>query len=99
GQPRSTRVPSTTLFRSIGDARQVVVHAHRVRRVLATHIHPDRLVADGILHFIIPVHAPVGQYRISSDAPFVSSDLSAERIGRGEDRKSTRLNSSHVKIS
>src|SRR5690606_39899896 len=89
--PRSTLFPYTTLFRSKSwewseDGRSLTMHL--MRGVRWSDGHP--FTADDVLftfnHFIMDPNVP----------SWVSA--SAWTFG-GEDRKSTRLNSSHVKIS
>src|SRR5690606_39807444 len=92
--PRSTRFPYTTLFRS----RRGSIGADRPRgraRLLRGRRHPHdrrergrgRLGGQGLL-----------QGRVSAEPSDVRLSQ-ADRGGGGRDRKSTRLNSSHVKIS
>src|SRR3712207_7124454 len=82
--PRSTLFPYTTLFRSLGRDRLV--------RVLR---HPrgaeDRRLAAGLLPAAAPVDAGLRHER-DGDARPLARD-------RAQDRKSTRLNSSHANIS
>src|SRR5690606_40757899 len=84
--PRSSPFPYTTLFRS-------------ARRVAAVrHDHADRPV---VLAHVDPLDVDLFERRLAR--PRVGPRLAhhREREGRGQytDRKSTRLNSSHVKIS
>src|SRR5690606_41699221 len=88
--PRSTPFPYTTLFRSRSQPRERVgINGN-----------------NGILYGAITTGTPGGScvitlgYRWRYPCPSVSD--SPDIVGRGitgEDRKSTRLNSSHVKIS
>src|SRR5436309_8365305 len=86
--PRSTLFPYTTLFRSVEtDAEgNVFVDRHRERRRLLEH------------------HADAGAQQIEvelgiEDVGLVEHQLAGGALARIENRKSTRLNSSHVKIS
>src|SRR5690606_40811665 len=88
--PRPTLFPYTTLFRSLD--------GERLRRSFAGRMG----------HAIEPIIAPLGfDWQmgigiISSFAArevFVSTMSTVYNLGGDEDRKSTRLNSSHVKIS
>src|SRR5690606_41076629 len=84
--PRSRLFPYTTLFRSLG---ALLVGAAEVERGLAWERAPARLHRD---REVAAAHE-LGVTRRHDEA---------ERRGRRErlgDRKSTRLNSSHVKIS
>src|SRR3712207_6950503 len=85
--PRSTLFPYTTLFRSppARRRRRLVAHPHERRRQPAARLETlSQALGDGDR---LDVDAPVRQPR--------------ERlVGEGhEDRKSTRLNSSHANIS
>src|SRR5690606_41198002 len=88
--PRCTRFPYTTLFRSDPHrrlvrvfARDFTVHIKQVAVALADHVDSEPL--DGIGE--VEVHRTAGGPHA---VPLVADGL---------DRKSTRLNSSHVKIS
>src|SRR5690349_23086005 len=81
--PRSTLFPYTTLFRS---AQRAGIHAqeHELADVLVVH-DLERQRAEG---GVVGGFALLGRLRLGVDA-----------LHRREDRKSTRLNSSHVEIS
>src|SRR3712207_8760356 len=83
--PRSTLFPYTTLFRS-GGARGHPVVAHRAAQDDGVRLR-EGLVGPG---------ADDGR-RVDGDRDLVAGRVLA--VGRGEDRKSTRLNSSHANIS
>src|SRR5690606_40233036 len=88
--PRSTLFPYTTLFRSArAGARAREAAAGRGLRGDARRARPAG--AGG-------VRLAVGHRRGGGRAAAGAGPPHARR-GRGEDRKSTRLNSSHVKIS
>src|SRR5439155_18319303 len=92
--PRSTLFPYTTLFR----ARDVQRHRHQAVVADGTDEIDDPALAEGVLD---------AQERRVRDAPrrqqfrdeVVDGLLVLGHAGDGEDRKSTRLNSSHVAIS
>src|SRR5690606_41590765 len=93
-RPASTTLfPYTTLFRSFGAGcnfgfERVLRDARRFRHVLL--LNPDTIVERGTVAALVDV----AERR--PDAGIVGGNvLSID----GEDRKSTRLNSSHVKIS
>src|SRR5690606_40687764 len=81
--PRSTRFPYTTLFRS------VVVQAHAADELFERRQYAEAIAAATV----VMQWQPVAEPRLLRSAALI--------IGHGEfeDRKSTRLNSSHVKIS
>src|SRR5204863_7531116 len=91
--PRSTLFPFTTLFRSCRSVRRRTSRPHlRRARDLQTHAHPRNRSPSPRAHRIerlTPSHpAQVGR-----------SIRCARGLGERLDRKSTRLNSSHVEIS
>src|SRR5690606_41090814 len=86
--PRSTPFPYTTLFRS-GELREVL--GERLAR------HRQAVAVERA-----PVEQHLQHRRRAADRVEVFHDVLAARLEVGEqgrDRKSTRLNSSHVKIS
>src|SRR5690606_41839431 len=87
--PRSTPFPYTTLFRSV-EALLGVGHA-RGQLAAEREPPPPRAAADGHRH------GRLGPLRQREQPP--GAVLEAGQQLRREDRKSTRLNSSHVKIS
>src|SRR5204862_3475840 len=93
--PTPTLFPYTTLFRSSALGEQLVHLAHRHRREGAREAgrRPRReSEARGIGEALVR-QAMIGE---GEDEPVLVLD---HRGGRIEDRKSTRLNSSHVEIS
>src|SRR3712207_6889917 len=84
--PRSTLFPYTTLFRSLERAERVRHALDRVR--LAVRVVVGRVEAPRI--------ARAGMARVE-DA--VEHRVAHRHVARGQDRKSTRLNSSHANIS
>src|SRR5690606_41604022 len=91
----AARSPYTTLFRSVRAAFARAVREHRPDVVLATWAYPDgwaavRLARAHGLPVVVLVHG--SDVRRMDEFP-------ARAAGTREDRKSTRLNSSHVKIS
>src|SRR3712207_6931966 len=84
--PRSTLFPYTTLFRSVDDDRV------QARRILDQ---PQPLARDGLP----AVAEPIGGRAPARLRREVEADRRILRLGEEEDRKSTRLNSSHANIS
>src|SRR5690606_41444919 len=88
--PRSTVFPYTTLFRSLslgGDALEFVEQGERIAGRERIDIGFRQPLAQGIGLFLLGVNGCGEQRQF------------AEPGGELPDRKSTRLNSSHVKIS
>src|SRR5690606_41841892 len=96
--PSSTRFPYTTLFRSLqvtGDADMnsldSKINTHFpglvVRKDLVKTVKGNAIVPSYVLEYLL------GQYCATSDEATIQTGI--ETV----DRKSTRLNSSHVKIS
>src|SRR4051812_49667523 len=83
--PRSTLFPYTTLFRSV--AEPDVLDPDR-RVVEADGVAADRPQLDGL------IDRPVGV-----DDEMRARSRQLVQLGVGQDRKSTRLNSSHMSIS
>src|SRR5207249_8751491 len=97
--PLSTLFPYTTLFRSIrrADHAQInnIVHSGELEVLMATY--PDRSWAT---QYAPPPRVIVERKEAQIAAWYEFFPRSAEGRGdRGSDRKSTRLNSSHVSIS
>src|SRR5690606_41780369 len=82
--PRSTLFPYTTLFRSILEVKVAIPCDERRRPIHA----------DGIFHEKAGIIEDAAGNRLA----FVGS-INETEAGWKRDRKSTRLNSSHVKIS
>src|SRR5690606_40645854 len=94
--PRSTLFPYTTLFRSlhVGRVQLAKPLAPAIQRLFAD------LVPAGDLGHRCPVRLAQDRHHLFFGKSALSHGLLAS--GRGpfsQDRKSTRLNSSHVKIS
>src|SRR5690606_39341095 len=94
--PLSTLIPYTTLFRSHGAADPAALLVELLPGLPARLQHPvgDHLHGGGEVE-VLPlgaVGAPVADGRLAQ----LAGD---EVLARRADRKSTRLNSSHVKIS
>src|SRR3712207_8483794 len=90
--PGSTLFPYTTLFRSLG--------CGRCRRVVSANLHDHVAVLDGCGKG--PRAHPVdGQALAGHDLELPAMPAAAYNLPRPviEDRKSTRLNSSHANIS
>src|SRR5690606_39431642 len=90
--PCSTLVPYTTLFRSFAQ-----ILAANPKDGVATVIgHTDRIGSEAY-------NQSLSEQRARTVADYlIAKGLFADKVraeGRGEDRKSTRLNSSHVKTS
>src|SRR5690606_39459231 len=90
--PTSTRFPYTTPFRSAG-GRQVQAACARERRRAARRRRDRRAGRDVRALRLQPV--TLGRLRTAQ----LPDGLAQAALSRGVDRKSTRLNSSHVKIS
>src|SRR3712207_8507036 len=84
GPPRSTLFPYTTLFRS-------------AQRVVGT-VRADPVVVDGVGRQPGELHLPERPRPVDRGDRRVAGDR-LEPVGVGQDRKSTRLNSSHANIS
>src|SRR5690554_7374758 len=89
--PRSTLFPYTTLFRSIEceDGKTLVI--------IDTPIAEKN--DDGIIYFTMPVGILVTQHHVITVSLKENAIISEFANGVVKDRKSTRLNSSHVRIS
>src|SRR5947209_10860782 len=88
--PSSTLFPYTTLFRSCGSAQQAVNFG---AALIAAGVH-DTVIGSGVEHM---GHVPMGVGFSWTDQ--VGQPWPKELMDRYEDRKSTRLNSSHANIS
>src|SRR5256885_12086876 len=106
--PRSTLFPYTTLFRSARAGRVladlVLLHQHRVLglELLGGAVVGVAVIdADGDGHAVLTaLGAPAAAQRADADdeqPPVLGRD--AMDVGKHQDRKSTRLNSSHLVIS
>src|SRR5690606_40717021 len=91
--PISTRFPYTTLFRSLGNRATPTLRTQRGRLCVPSHSRagPPRVAS---IH-----HQQCSRARAADDARAKSGELHGETTRARRDRKSTRLNSSHVKIS
>src|SRR5690606_41139913 len=85
--PGSTLFPYTTLFRSVG-------FAERTRKVIA-----DKAAHLMQLHMIVVAHRQQIAGELRAVAALFGLEDHGPSPGDLPDRKSTRLNSSHVKIS
>src|SRR3712207_8493322 len=89
--PRSTLFPYTTLFRSVDDGAGRGVEQQQVGRLA------------GAQRPAVTVEAPDGRrahrHAIGETAPVEPARLDHGGDDDGQDRKSTRLNSSHANIS
>src|SRR5690606_41212522 len=95
--PRATLFPYTTLFRSIQDDGKIIVVGQAnlgpTPNSPGTYIgFAVRYNSNGTLDTSFGTN---GIYKLTSSRQFVS----VMALPNGSDRKSTRLNSSHVKIS
>src|SRR3712207_8247917 len=89
--PRSTLFPYTTLFRSVHAEVESQRERGRVRRCQETHERGTGTVGD--------VEAPGGVVRVEAAAAGVRQHPGQPDLTGEQDRKSTRLNSSHANIS
>src|SRR3989442_8748141 len=87
--PRSTLFPYTTLFRSLVQLAQPLVRPPQGQGLLERAVEAGR--RDGAL-----VH---GERRVARARPLVGAGELEQAAHCAGDRKSTRLNSSHVRIS
>src|SRR3712207_7863073 len=92
--PRSTLFPYTTLFRSNGRFRDGLPESFRVADIV--HCVSRATVAEACRYGLDP--AKVRLIRSAVDAAYFTAPSAPRRAG-DEDRKSTRLNSSHANIS
>src|SRR5256885_5737699 len=98
--PRSTLFPYTTLFRSTYERYEKVVVVHGVR-------HASELAYQELFEKELPEHEFLGEivkdklvyYPTVTREPFRNQGRISNQITAGTDRKSTRLNSSHLVIS
>src|SRR3712207_7876823 len=86
--PRSTLFPYTTLFRSEVHADGMIWSAalYDIRKSLASPRKADRIIVEA-------------QFSFAADTSFAAAAQQTVNAARRLDRKSTRLNSSHVNIS
>src|SRR3712207_9138705 len=94
--PRSTLFPYTTLFRSLGPVELLVGARHQLHRVCLVAGH--RGDAQGQAQ-LAGAEADGGQLGGLGAHTLRELDRAADLGARHEDRKSTRLNSSHANIS
>src|SRR3712207_8029313 len=87
--PRSTLFPYATLFRSTDAETKAVLESAAAK-----------LQAAGARVESVDSIEPQGQLAVATHAVIMASEVAAFHLGEhGEDRKSTRLNSSHANIS
>src|SRR3989442_1423464 len=91
--PKSTLFPYTTLFRSPAETASSSSAGVRVISPPATRIPVCSLSMR------MPARSPAGSGSSSHSTPSSASSLASRRTAATSDRKSTRLNSSHVRIS
>src|SRR5690606_41960388 len=91
---RSTISPYTTLFRS----NRIGMMGFSAGAGLTMH---STLNSDSMkLAFIAPIYGGMQAVEVPENAPPLFAVIASDDfLFRGQDRKSTRLNSSHVKIS
>src|SRR5256885_11058389 len=93
--PRSTLFPYTTLFRSFVTTFPALTGITFILMYLNAGSEPTVPYARNLLYFVVPWLAYVGFYLLTIDRQEVEAHIGQPR----EDRKSTRLNSSHLVIS
>src|SRR5207253_10678620 len=94
--PRSTLFPYTTLFRSAGSLASDWYYLGRVRSFDEIQSAIDGLTPRGIIDHLN--RCPPGGFTVVTLGP-KPLQVNESTTREGEDRKSTRLNSSHVAIS
>src|SRR5438874_8929162 len=87
--PVSTPFPYTTLFRSADNAHVP----------LGTDAHDNANVTGGVAGFPLPATSFSFNGSALANAASAEAGFEATSVATGADRKSTRLNSSHVEIS
>src|SRR5690606_41905745 len=96
GPPRPTRFPYTTLFRSLGQIARIEGEDGQLSRIhFTTDAGDAEIPATRLLPFfgLTMKLGPVADWGLELNDNLIAVDT--EKL----DRKSTRLNSSHVKIS
>src|SRR3712207_9123199 len=94
--PRSTLFPYTTLFRS-GHLALELVPSERIREL--NRAHRGRDSATDVLSFPVDEAGPAAGPRELGDVVICPEHTEDLREAAVQDRKSTRLNSSHANIS
>src|SRR3712207_9381017 len=94
--PRSTLFPYTTLFRSW--ASDYVLADYGTGAIMAVPAHDQRDL-DFARAFGLPVRRVVDTGEDNPEDTGVATSGDGVYVSSGEDRKSTRLNSSHANIS
>src|SRR5690606_40933542 len=95
--PSSSRFPYTTLFRSsFGDDRHALMHSAESRLDVRYPNYSKQVAAFIAEDSLRPLRDAVDQLRLQQPQQLPSL---LQEARRHRDRKSTRLNSSHVKIS
>src|SRR5690349_23980212 len=90
--PRSTLFPYTTLFRSF-----VRVAPDVIRRLDQEHAERSDFRAIG--RVLAPWGRRIGDLRFETEGAWKGTTTTVDSLAKELDRKSTRLNSSHVEIS
>src|SRR3712207_7281086 len=90
--PRSTLFPSTTLFRARRRAAEADHYLGEATAILASSLDYEATLAS-VARLVVP--------RLADwcAVDLVADDGAFERVAVAQDRKSTRLNSSHANIS
>src|SRR5690606_41519573 len=96
--PRSTHIPYTTLFRSDNATRKFVSHSARTAAPIAKPRMRSGKISESI-NQVTGDTAPCWNARKTTIRVKITKARAVPSGNTNEDRKSTRLNSSHVKIS
>src|SRR5205807_9326456 len=98
-RPLATLFPYTTLFRSVRIESDVAIQ--RREHLLEAHRPPRRGAAGpiGRADDLPRPHAAAGEQRTANLRPVIAAGGVVDARRSAEDRKSTRLNSSHLVIS
>src|SRR5207249_9881501 len=97
--PTHSLLPYTTLFRSRFQTQSPMQQIERAREQQLALRTALQSLQDSLRQRVKPLGVPFGQTAISNAEVEARKQLDALHFTLGGDRKSTRLNSSHVSIS
>src|SRR2546427_5389552 len=92
--PRSTLFPYTTLFRSVVPGRTEAEAREKYADYLS-----HASAESGLAHFAASTGVDFAQYGLDDPISFGNTNAIQSAAQAAQDRKSTRLNSSHSQIS